>query len=154
MTTTKKKTATTKKTTKTTVKKTGTVKVTPAVKVATTLAPVVKKVVKKRRRIMYLRNEKYMPIGCVAISLNKDRTQVRYQLSVVNPHDEFEKSLARQIALGRLIEMPVRLNGFSGQQNNQQITFAVMNHILKSKTTPTRAKKAARNWLTFNDLLP
>lgn len=107
-----------------------------------------------KRRIMYLRDESYRPIGCVAISLNKDRTQVRYQISVANPHDEFEKSLARQIALGRLIEMPVRLNGFSGQQNNQQITFAVMNHILKSKATPTRAKKAARNWLICNDLLP
>jgi len=101
---------------------------------------------------MYLRDKKYNPIGCVAISLTKNREVVRYQLSVVNPVDKFEKSLARHIALGRLLENPVRLRGFSGDQDNFAITKSVMLDILNSKTAPARAKKAAKNWLRYNTI--
>lgn len=105
---------------------------------------------KNNRRIMYLRDSQYSPIGCVAISLTKSRQTVRYQFSVVNPVDKFERSLARHIALGRLLEKPVRLTGFTGEQNNWEITKAVMQSILKSKESPARAKKAAKNWLKYN----
>jgi|GEM_PF-2732673 len=105
---------------------------------------------KANRRVMYLRDERYNPVGCVAISLTKNRQTVRYQLSVLNPVDKFERSLARHIALGRLVEKPIRLHGFDGNQDNNEITYAVMQSILESKTVPTRAKKAAKLWLAYN----
>jgi len=108
------------------------------------------KKMKANRRVMYLRDERYNPVGCVAISLTKNRQTVRYQLSVVNPVDKFERSLARHIALGRLLENPIRLKGFSGEQDNHDITRAVMQSILQSKTAPARARKAARLWLLYN----
>lgn len=108
---------------------------------------------KANRRVMYLRDEKYNPVGCVAVSLTKNRQTVRYQLSVVNPVDKFERSLARHIALGRLLEKPIRLSGFDGKQSNHVIINAVMASILSSKTTPARAKKAAKLWLQCNSLI-
>ena len=77
-----------------------------------------KKTVKVNRRVMYLRDSSYTPVGCVAISVSKNRKQVRYQYSVLNPSDDFERSLARHIALGRLVEKPVRLNGWDGDRKS------------------------------------
>lgn len=105
---------------------------------------------KSSRRVMYLRNSSNQPVGCVAISLSKSRRQVRYQLSVLNPVDKFERSLARHIALGRLIEIPVRLNGFDGTQAKYDVTMAVMQNIVASDAAPSRAKKAAQNWIDLN----
>ena len=108
------------------------------------------KTAKPRRRIMYLRDDNYQPVGCLAISVSKNQKQVRYQLSVVNPVDKFERSLARHIALGRLLEMPFRVEGFDGSQNGWEVTTAVMRHILQTDAVPTRAKKAAKRWLSYN----
>lgn len=105
---------------------------------------------KSSRRVMYLRDERYMPVGCIAISLNKDRSAVKYQVSVVNPVDKFERSLARHIALGRLVEKPIRIAGFDGNQDKYEINCAIMENITSSKELPSRARKAAKNWLKFN----
>ena len=105
---------------------------------------------KTNRRIMYLRDENSNPVGCVAISLSKNRDTIRYQMSVLNPVDKFERSLARHIALGRLLEKPLRVKGIGEAQKSWQITEAVMKDILSSKTAPARAKKAAKMWLVFN----
>ena len=104
---------------------------------------------KTSRRVMYLRDLKGMPVGCVAISLNKDRTQIRYQLSVLNPVDKFERDLARHIAYGRLLEKPVRIPADSNWKKFD-ITAEVMVDIFHSKTTPARAKRAARLWMDDN----
>jgi len=71
-------------------------------------------------------------------------------MSVLNPVDKFERSLARHIALGRLLEKPIRLKGFDGEQDNHQITTAVMQSLLQSKNVPARARKAAKLWLQYN----
>ena len=102
---------------------------------------------KINRRIMYLRDNSFTPVGCVAISVSKNGKQVRYQCSILNPSDKFERSLARHIALGRLLEKPIRINGWDGNQNKYEITLAVMYDIVKSKNIPNRAKKAAKNWI-------
>lgn len=101
---------------------------------------------------MYLRDNEYCPIGCVAISLNKSKTQIRYQLSVLNPIDKFERSLSRHIALGRLLESPVRINGSSfANSKHYEITEAVMQSIVQNKDLPGRARKAARLWLKYDN---
>lgn len=106
---------------------------------------------KSSRRIMYLRDEHFFPIGCVAISLSKNRSTVRYQVSVLNPVDQFERGLARHIALGRLLENPIRITGFDGQQDGFEVTMAVMESI-ECSNLPNRARKAARRWLNQNSV--
>jgi hypothetical protein len=102
---------------------------------------------KMNRRIMYLRDEHYRPVGCIAISTNKDRSRIRYQVSVLNPVDNFERSLARHIALGRLVEKPFVIRGLNGDENNHEISTYVMHDIVKNPQLPSRAKKAAILWL-------
>jgi hypothetical protein len=91
----------------------------------------------------------YVPIGCLVTSLSKDRKTIRYQFSVLNPVDEFKRSLARHIALGRLLEIPFRIKGLRGDENSWQINSLVMEDILNSKSRdiPSRARKSAKLWL-------
>jgi hypothetical protein len=108
---------------------------------------------KMNRRIMYLRDEHYRPVGCIALSINKDRNRIRYQVSVLNPVDNFERSLARHIALGRLVEKPFVIRGLNGDENNHEISTYVMNDIVKNSKLPSRAKKAAALWLHVNEYI-
>jgi hypothetical protein len=100
---------------------------------------------KVSRRVMFLRDKKGMPVGCVAISLSQKTNKIRYQVSVLNPIDSFKRDLARQIALGRLLEKPfvIPMRG-TGQYD---ITFEVMNAIESNTELPKRARKAATLWL-------
>lgn len=102
-------------------------------------------------RITYLRDDKYQPVGCIAIKLNREAghgnyTLIEYQYSVLNPADRFDRALARQIALGRLVEAPytTRTNVLP---TKHQVTEAVMKDIAKDKGAPARARKSAKGWL-------
>jgi hypothetical protein len=104
---------------------------------------------KSNRRIMYLRDSKNQPVGCIAISISKDRRSVQYQLSVLNPADRFERSLARHITLGRLVEKPIRLQ-LSKDASNHVVSELVMTDISELTDTPSRARKAAKLWIDLN----
>lgn len=101
------------------------------------------------RRIMYLRSEIGHPVGCLAIQLNRHDGQISYGLSVLNPRDRFNRAVARQLALGRLVEEPFKVN-ISREATMHDISEAVMKDILKYKDAPTRAIKAARLWVRQN----
>ena len=103
---------------------------------------------KSSRRIMFLRDSKGMAIGCLVYSLSPKRTKIRYQLSVLNPVDKFERSLARQIALGRLIEDRFVIPGMTGTEPQNVLVANIMKNILVNDEVPTRAKKAAKLWLS------
>jgi len=112
----------------------------------------------KEYRIMYLRQsypvvhgiaQPGQPIGCLAIRVNGKR--VEYGLSVLNPLDTFNKAVARELATARLKEKPVTLTvvGLSGPElTMHDITEAVMIHLASEKQVPSRAKKAAKAWLS------
>lgn len=97
-------------------------------------------------RIMFLRDQHNQPHGCIALTLSEDEEFAYYRLSVLNPVDRFQRALARQLALGRLLEggIPVRL---PKKANMHDISRAVMQDIIKAPTSPTRAVKAAKYWL-------
>jgi hypothetical protein len=102
-------------------------------------------------RVMYLRDAKGLPVGCVAIRVSRGNrlSLVEYQLSVLNPKDKFDRTVAREIALGRLakkpLEVPVDLN-----PSMHQITEAVMVDIAEYEDSPGRAVRAALLWLKNN----
>jgi len=123
----------------------------------------------KNIRIVFLRDNKFQPVGCVAIEI--DRDTIKYSYSVLNPHDHFDRKLSRHIALGRLLEIPRYLevkshrvdgptieyaNGYNtltGKQDTSKmtrhhITSQVMQDLVScAEKVPTRAIKAAKLWL-------
>lgn len=98
-------------------------------------------------RIMYLRLANDRPVGCVAISVDKRNHRIHYQVSALNPADRFDRKVARQLALGRLVESPLPVPLPRGEEVSMHlITEVVMRHLSKSNA-PGRAIKAAKLWL-------
>lgn len=97
-------------------------------------------------RIQFLRDASFHPVGCVAISVNRLRGELQYQYSVLNPSDDFNRKLARQLALGRLVENPIKLP-LSRDANMHEISTVVMTDLEHSDNAPSRAVKAAKLWL-------
>ena len=61
--------------------------------------------------IEYIRNAKREPIGCI-VAINKDSIGI----SLLNPKDEFDKKIAKNIAIGRaelgiFPEIPIKKEG-------------------------------------------
>jgi len=100
-------------------------------------------------RFMFLRNKKLQPVGCLAISRNDDCSEVFYQYSVLNPSDNFNRKLARDLATGRLANSPIKIDCLNNTNFNNmtEVTAAVMDHLEATSSAPTRARKAAKLWL-------
>lgn len=101
-------------------------------------------------RVMYLRSMDGQPVGCLAIVVDRANETASYQLSVLNPADRFNRKVARQLALGRLLEVP-RTVGVRKNATMHDISRAIMKHLIAVKETPTRAVKAAKFWLTWSN---
>jgi hypothetical protein len=98
-------------------------------------------------RIMFLRDANYVPTGCLAINVDRKNHRLSYQFSVLNPADKFNRSVARQLALGRLLEKPIFVPLKRDEEINMHtISQSVMLHLSNSKS-PGRAIKAAKFWL-------
>ncbi len=108
-------------------------------------------------RIMYLRDRSANPVGCIAIKLlnhgELNRCLIMYQTSVLNPLDRFDRPLARQLALGRMVEKPLTVR-VPADPSMHEVTSAVMRDIASDSGQPTRARLAARRWLRFEDFSP
>lgn len=108
-------------------------------------------------RIQFLRDSKGQPVGCVAIKIKTSvgryggTTLVTYQMSVLNPLDKFDRRMARQLALGRLTEAPLTTTIDYPSPSRTEISRAVMEDIKHDPSAPTRARKAAKQWLKEYD---
>lgn len=107
-------------------------------------------------RIIYLRQDyinKSTPVGCVAISFDRKNVQINYQLSVLNPSDEFNRSMARQLAIGRIIEKPISVKSVlcNSASSTHDVICDVMYDIENNPNLPNRSRNAAQAWLTQNN---
>jgi hypothetical protein len=99
-------------------------------------------------RIMFLRDASYRPVGCVAISLDRRNHRLNYGISVLNPADKFDRKLARQLAIGRLVEVPFMVALKRDEELNMHvISERVMKHVAYGAGAPSRAVRAAKLWL-------
>lgn len=113
-------------------------------------------------RYMYLRDESRSPVGCLAIKLHRKKGYLEYQVSVVNPIDRvhpltgrslpFNKTMARRLALGRLVEEGLRVTIFPDATMNEismtvMLDLASLSNPTHQGDIPTRAIKAAKTWL-------
>ena len=111
-------------------------------------------------RIFYLRDETNFPTACVATE-KEDDGQIRFAVSTWNPVDEFSRSMARRIAIGRLdaknrgwsINGPPYDYALTCSFNVKArivLTIAENDHLLY----PQRTVKAAILWLVNKCFLP
>jgi hypothetical protein len=98
------------------------------------------------RRIMFLRDRSGNAIGCVVISIDRNKKKAYFNISVQNPADTFNRKLARQLAIGRMIESPMTV-ALKKDATMHDVTAAVMLSIRANKDLPKRAVQAASNWL-------
>ena len=100
-------------------------------------------------RIVYLRDSRYTPTGCVAMTIDEDSRTVSYGYSVLNPTDRFNRKLGRQLALGRMLEQPVHLTLTKRALTDMfEITRTVMEDLAHDLSAPSRAVKSAKNWMS------
>ena len=99
-------------------------------------------------RIMFLRDSQYRPVGCVAISVDRRNHRLNYGISVLNPADKFDRKVARQLAIGRLVEVPFAVAFKRDEELTMHvISERVMKHVAYGSGAPSRAVKAAKLWL-------
>ena len=109
-------------------------------------------------KVIFLRKKNGHAVGCVTINLkdiepglNRQSSSlpiwvwVRYQLSVQSPKDRFSRSIARQLAVGRLVENPIYVQVKFNSIHS--LIEGVMSHIKNNLTLPKRARVSAALWL-------
>ena len=100
------------------------------------------------KRIMYLRDATYHPVGCIAMVIDRTKERAEYQVSVLNPQDQFDRKTARLLCLERLVDHPITVR-ITGNGSFHTIAQAVMEDLIKSKC-PSRAVRAAKLWMRLN----
>jgi hypothetical protein len=123
---------------------------------------------KRTRKSLILRDSDKKPIGIVVLSWGKS---LRYQFAVRNPVDAvalapkfdrdgnctglwskqvaFDNNHSRQLALGRLLEDPIKVSlPYSiAQYDDVDFFEIVMDDLANRSSVPSRARKAAKLWL-------
>lgn len=103
-------------------------------------------------RTMFLRDKSGNPVGCLAIIAFPDSNTVEYQFSVANlEQDTFDRKVARGLALGRLVELPISVRLPARNFTMYDISRAVMKNLTRREGVPSRAVKAAKLWLKQNE---
>lgn len=105
-----------------------------------------------KHRVVYLRDSKRNPIGCIATQLHQDENanfSVSYQYSVVNPKDQFKRDVARNVASIRLDKKPYSV-ALPSKPSNHEVLREIMKALFADSHTPSRARKAARLWLNHS----
>jgi hypothetical protein len=106
-------------------------------------------------RFMYIRDANQEPVGCVAISVNRNANRAAYGLSVRNPADAFDsegrrvkfnRTTAQTVALARLNLRPGRAY-IPSNATQHEITASVLGDIIASGKAPARAVRFAKRWL-------
>jgi hypothetical protein len=106
-------------------------------------------------RFLYLRNVRGNAFACLAVSLDRKNNSISYGLSTCNPHDKFDKSLAKRIASSRLDKQPsvieyVRLADITCHEITRHVMYTVMNDrpVFDHEGAPQKVRIAARLWLS------
>jgi hypothetical protein len=96
------------------------------------------------------------PIACVAYEKHVDPDvpnsfYVIVSLSIANPKDKFSKSLAREIAAGRLDNANVVQNGFTvdNTATSSDILKEIMICVTQDGSLPNRIRRSAAEWLNI-----
>lgn len=106
-------------------------------------------------RFFYLRNEQRFPVACVCSAIAQAHPErAQFTMSIFNPRDVFDKTRAKEVALGRmqagrfLGEVPVdRGIKLAIMQAIASLEFLPGQHGKGKGLVPARIRDAARYWL-------
>jgi hypothetical protein len=123
-------------------------------------------VMKKNYRFIYLRDDYHLdmgrdfnmvgckgnPVGCLVVSLaSKDNNTytVEYAVSSLNPGDDFDRKMARELAVGRLVSSPFRATFCLSDRpySIHACVEAVMDDVAANESLSGRVRKSARKWV-------
>lgn len=103
-------------------------------------------------KIMFLRGSNNFPVGCVAFFSSRNSASnsltINYQVSTLNPSDAFDRRVARQLAIGRLVERPIVIS--TALHNNSSYNDTVnliMKDMINRSEIPNRSREAAIKWV-------
>lgn len=105
-----------------------------------------------RYKIMFLRGVNNFPVGCLAFSYTKSASNtstIQYQISTLNPCDAFDRRVARQLAIGRVIERPISIQIDNNISYNEMVKRIMIDMVNRSEV-PNRSRSAAVKWLNTN----
>lgn len=111
-------------------------------------------------RFVYLRpsyqaSSRGAPFGCVAVS-QVDKETVKYQFSICNPADTFNREHARNICMARLSKSPITLKVDCSEMTNPNhhgVMYAVLSALKEDRKTSRRIVKSVKEWMkNFNQM--
>lgn len=103
-------------------------------------------------RFMYVRDSLRRRVGCLV--MQREGTMIKYQVSVLNPVDKFDREVGKKLALQALVVKPILLE-VGDVNSGHELSRRVMNDLTSnSKHRPTRAVKFARAWIKNNSFNP
>ncbi len=92
------------------------------------------------------------PLACLAFrdyfscyDSNESTSTIEWGISIVNPQDRFSKKLARQIAIGRMVESPciIKANFYDKAPNISNLITEIMSNLSVNKEMPKRITRRA-----------
>lgn len=112
-------------------------------------------------RFMYVRDAKFEPIGCVAITINRGKNRAEYGLSMRNPIDaydrckrrvKFDKTYAQRLASGNMSYAAPRRVYIPSDATMHDISESVLKDIVARGEAPSSAVKFAKHWLRTTEI--
>lgn len=112
------------------------------------------KVAVEPARIIYIRDVKRVPIGCLSYKIERRNRSVRvlYGVSTHNPADKFNRARGRDIAVSRMTTDPKKctIKGLDLDDDSSTISLNdildfVYESLLEDETVPQRLKRVLAN---------
>lgn len=103
-----------------------------------------------KTRFLYFRDKDYNPVGCLAFSIDFKSHTVTYGYSVHNPNDQFNRTLGRKVAEGRMHEKPSFFKFEGDKVKLKNLVGDLLLYISKSKDCPNRIRRSVSNMIKRN----
>lgn len=95
----------------------------------------------KKVKIRYFRNERGFPVACLAFRINYQEKVMSYGVSTWNPHDKWERRVAREVAEGRCLRNPELFYYNVDKIKTADILKDLMLEMARDKNLNSRVRK-------------
>jgi hypothetical protein len=98
-----------------------------------------------KQYFLYLRENNH-PVACLAIKA--DGPDSAYQVSTWSKKDRFDKTVARNVAEGRLVKNPIPVD--LADSNFHETARKIVRAVVENSELPNRARSAAKKFLKID----
>lgn len=97
-------------------------------------------------QVEWLRDSVQNVFGCIAVK--RAGRKVNVGVSLRHPEDQFSPVLAKQLAIGRMIDSPISVEPIHLYDRVDSM-YSAMKALAKSKDVSTSVRRAARRWISL-----